>query len=170
MTPAAERTDEETVAVQPRKLASLRPRDLLLRFGFGAAVSAMAGGVTVIYGPRVGGLFLAFPAIMPATLTLLERKDGLPQAVSDVRGAILGAVGMAGFAAIAAALLARSPGLALAAALAGWALISLGLYGALRLIAATGEHQYLPEIPTLEAEPAIEALRAHGFTLGLAES
>jgi nicotinamide-nucleotide amidase len=44
-------------------------------------------------------------------------------------------------------------------------------YAGLRLIAeAAGERQYLPEIPTVEAEPVIAALRARHATLALAES
>ncbi len=35
------------------------------------------------FGPRVGGLFLAFPAILPATLTLLEKKEGKTKACAD---------------------------------------------------------------------------------------
>jgi hypothetical protein len=47
-------------------------RDYALRFLFGAGVSC-AGIVTLKFGPRVGGAFLAFPATIPASLTLIAR-------------------------------------------------------------------------------------------------
>jgi PncC family amidohydrolase len=171
MTRPAERPDEEALAVAPRGLRRLRPGELLLRFGFGAAVSALAASVALSGGPRLGGLYLAFPAILPATLTLLEKKEGLAQAVSDIRGATIGSIGLLAFAAVAANLLTRSPGGGLAAALAAWLLVSLGVYAGLRMVAAAvGERQYLPEIPTVEAQSVITGLRAHEVTLGVAES
>jgi nicotinamide-nucleotide amidase len=171
LTSLAERPDEEKAGFELRRLARISVRDYLIRFAFGALVSALAGGVTLVFGPRWGGLFLAFPAILPATLTLLEKRDGLPQAASDVRGAAIGAIGLIGFAIVGALLMARSSGLALVAALAAWATIALLIYRGLRLIAAVaGERQYLPEIPTVEAEPVIQALRSHHATLALAES
>ncbi len=171
MTRPAESSDEEPVRLDRRKLAAIRPREYLIRFIFGAAVSSVAAVATVVAGPRFGGMFLAFPAILPATLTLLEKKEGLPQAVSDLRGATLGAIGMIGFATIGGSTMLPAAGLRLLAALAGWALLSAGLYGALRLLAATvGERQYLPEIPAVEAAPAVEALAQRGLTLALVES
>jgi Protein of unknown function (DUF3147) len=41
--------------------------EYLVRFAFGGAVTALAGVIAKRYGPGVGGLFLAFPAIFPAT-------------------------------------------------------------------------------------------------------
>ena len=171
MSDPAERPDEERPGFELRKLSRISPREYLIRFAFGAVVSAVAAVATLAFGPRLGGLFLAFPAILPATLTLLEKKEGLPQAASDIRGATIGSIGMLGFAILAAVLLARNAGLGLAAALAGWMIVSFALYSALRLIAAAvGERQYLPEIPTVEAEPVIAALRRREATLALAES
>jgi nicotinamide-nucleotide amidase len=149
----------------------VRPREYLVRFAFGAAISLVAGLLTLGAGPHVGGLFLAFPAILPATLTLLAKKEGLAQAAADVRGAVIGAVGMMGFAICAVILLGRNPAIALASALVTWILVSLGIYVVLRLLTRLlGERQYLPEIPTEEAAGVIEALKAHRFTLALAES
>jgi PncC family amidohydrolase len=171
MSDPAEGPDEERTGFDLRKLKSISPREYLIRFAFGAMVSAVAATVTLLFGPRLGGVFLAFPAILPATLTLLEKKEGLPQAASDIRGATIGSVGMMGFAIVAAAFLVANAGIALAAALAGWMAVSFVIYIALRLLAvAAGERQYLPEIPTVEAEPVIVALRRLGATLGLAES
>jgi hypothetical protein len=66
-------------------------------------------------------MFLAFPAILPATLTLIERKQSKREAEEDDEGAVLGAVGMLAFAATATwALTAMSAGLSLLAAGVAW--------------------------------------------------
>ena len=49
----------------------------------------------------------AFPAILPATLTLLEQKHGTEDAVHDTRGAVLGAIGLVPFAVVAAVCFGR---------------------------------------------------------------
>ena len=49
--------------------------EFALRFSFGGAVTAFAGLVAKRYGPEVGGLFLAFPAIVPATATLIRKRE-----------------------------------------------------------------------------------------------
>jgi nicotinamide-nucleotide amidase len=68
-------------------------------------------------------------------------------------------------------LIPRNPAIGLGAALVSWAVVSTVVYVTLRLMARwLGERQYLPEIPTDEAATVIEALRAHKFTLALAES
>ena len=68
------------------KVTEMRVRDLTIRFGFGFAISVLAGIIVKLAGPRFGGMFLAFPAILPATTTLLQRRNGLAQAAADVRG------------------------------------------------------------------------------------
>jgi hypothetical protein len=89
--------------------------EYLPRFLFGGAVTAFAGIVAKKYGPSMGGLFLAFPAIFPATATLVanheekkRRKRGQPassgkkkgrkQAGLDAAGASMGAFGLLAFA------------------------------------------------------------------------
>jgi nicotinamide-nucleotide amidase len=171
MTSSADRPDQEPADFDLEKIKSVRPREYLIRFAFGAAISLIAGILTLVFGPRFGGLFLAFPAILPATLTLLEKKDGLAQAAADVRGAVIGSIGMIAFAIVAMTLIPRSPGAGLATALLAWAGVGAVVYVTLRLMARwLGERQYLPEIPTEEAATVIETLRAHRFTLALAES
>ena len=87
----------------------------------------------MLFGPKAGGLFLAFPAILPASLTLIEKKEGKAEAWADASGGIIGAIGLAGFAGTAYLLLeAAGPVLALAAALAVWAGVSLAMYAAVR--------------------------------------
>jgi nicotinamide-nucleotide amidase len=171
VTSPANQPDQEPAGLDLKKLRTINRRDYGIVFGFGALISALAAVVTLRFGPVVGGLFLAFPAILPATLTLLEKKEGLAQAVSNLRGAAIGSLGMIAFAAVGLVLIKRSPGLALVAALGAWMFVALISYLMLRLLTRIlGEKQYLPEIATQEAASVIEALRARGFTLGLAES
>ena len=62
------------------KLREVVPRDLALRFAFGAGISIIAGLAGLLVSSRFGGMFLAFPAILPATLTLLEEVGVLSHA------------------------------------------------------------------------------------------
>jgi hypothetical protein len=121
------------VAVRPSALRRTRPAELALRFVFGAGISLVAGLVGIRFGPRAGGLFLAFPAILPATLTMVEKHEGEGAADADAQGGILGGVGLVAFA-LVVALTVRVLGapLALTAALGAWVLVAAGLYLALR--------------------------------------
>jgi len=171
VTSPANQPDQEAPRLDLSQLRTINPRDYGVRFGFGALISAVAAVVVMRFGPVAGGLFLAFPAILPATLTLLEKKEGLAQAVSDMRGAAVGSLGMVAFAVTGLLLMKGQPALALIAALIAWILAALASYLLLRLLARVlGEKQYLPEIATQEAASVIEALSGRGFTLGLAES
>lgn len=83
-----------------------------VRFAFGGTITALAGIIAKHYGPEVGGVFLAFPAILPATATLLadeqkqRKKDegmngtvrGRMVAGVDAYGASMGAIGLVLFA------------------------------------------------------------------------
>ena len=84
--------------------------------------------VAHFFGAKAGGLFLAFPAVLPATLTLIERKEGTTKAWADASGGALGAVGLAAFALTASLLLRWNPVAALLLALLTWALVAAGLY------------------------------------------
>jgi hypothetical protein len=53
---------------------------------FGAAISLVIGLVSRWFGPRAAGVFLAFPAILPASVALIERKDGTREATHNVEG------------------------------------------------------------------------------------
>ena len=55
--------------VQLRKLRHLKVKDYGAKFVLGAAVSISAGLTVKAAGARFGGMFLAFPAILPASLT-----------------------------------------------------------------------------------------------------
>jgi hypothetical protein len=96
-------------------LAGLRRtkwHDYAIRFLFGGLITAAAGLIAQRWGPSIGGLFLAFPAIFPASATLVEKHEkekkaraGLPgaergrkAAAIDAAGAALGCIGLVGFA------------------------------------------------------------------------
>lgn len=167
----AERPLQERPALDVSKATSARRSAYVIRFGFGAGVSVLAAVLGLIAGHKFGGLFLAFPAILPAALTLLEKKEGLAQAVSDVRGAVIGAVGLLAFAVVAAQLLRSATPAALPAAFGAWVVTSLVAYLLMRAVVHIfGERQYMPEIPTIEAAPVIDALRQRRLTIAVAES
>jgi hypothetical protein len=87
---------------------------MITRFGlfFGGLVTAIAGVIAKQFGAAVGGLFLAFPAIFPASATLIEEtreakegKKGLhgaprgrEAASMDAGGAAMGSIGLLLFA------------------------------------------------------------------------
>ena len=102
---------------------------LVVRFAFGATISVVAGLIGVLAGKAAGGVMLAAPAVLPATLTIIERHEGRGPAVTEVEGAVPGAVALIGFAGVAAASTARIPlGAALLAALATWVAVAIGGY------------------------------------------
>jgi MFS family permease len=118
-------------------------REHLVRFVLGGAVTAAAGLIARKWGPVIGGLFLAFPAIFPAGATLIEqhevkrkqevgrdgRRRGRLAAALDALGAALGAVGLATFAvALWRFLPGHSSWAALGLAVAAWAMVSGGLW------------------------------------------
>jgi hypothetical protein len=115
--------------VQLAKLKEVEPGDLLVRIAFGALISVIAGVVSLVWNAKAGGMFLAFPAILPATLTLIEKKESKREAEEDDEGALLGSVAMFSFAATSVwALATFAAGIALAAATGAWAVTAIGLY------------------------------------------
>jgi len=95
--------DLEPVGFDWSKLRKASPSELLIRFVFGGGIALVAAISGSVFGPRFGGLFLAFPAV-------------------------LGAIGLAAFAFTALQLLRANPVVALALALLAWLLVSGGLY------------------------------------------
>lgn len=61
-----------------------------LRFVFGGAVTVATGIIAKKWGPSVGGLFLAFPAIFPASATLVEKHEKEKKQRSGLDGTIRG--------------------------------------------------------------------------------
>jgi nicotinamide-nucleotide amidase len=159
--------------IRAHRIGGLPLGQLAIRFAFGAAISIIAGVVTLLAGEKVGGILLAFPAILPAALTLIERDSGTSAAVSDVRGASVGALAMVAFALTVMSLAQRIPvPAALVLAAVVWTVAGVGLYllgrGAAQL--AGGEQVYLPDVAASEAEPLVAALRRAHLTVATAES
>ncbi len=110
----------------PAKIRQVRRRDLAIRFVAGALTSVAAGAVTIAFGPRAGGILLAFPAILAASLTLIDQQEDGAEAREDARGAVLGGFAMAAFAAVAALTFGTlNPALALLLAGVVWAIIAV---------------------------------------------
>jgi hypothetical protein len=61
------------VQFNPSALRQSHWYEYLIRFALGGAVTVVAGLIAARFGPVVGGLFLAFPAIFPASATLIEK-------------------------------------------------------------------------------------------------
>jgi hypothetical protein len=63
------------VKIDPSALKQTRWYEFGVRFLFGGLITAGAGIVAKEFGPGMGGLFLAFPAIFPAGATLIEKHE-----------------------------------------------------------------------------------------------
>lgn len=129
-------------------LRRTRWHEYALRFFFGGAVTVAAGLIANRYGPAFGGLFLAFPAIFPASATLIQKHEtekkrkagiidsgrGRKAAALDARGAALGSVALACFAAMLWRLLpVWNAAAGLAAALAIWLTLAVLAWRARKL-------------------------------------
>lgn len=93
-------------------LARTRWYEYGVRFVFGGAITLITGLLAKRYGPVFGGLFLAFPAIFPASATLVEKHEtekkqaagtsrtirGRQAAALDACGAAMGSAGLMVFA------------------------------------------------------------------------
>jgi len=93
-------------------LKQTRWYELLIRFVLGGIITVVAGLLARKFGPAIGGLFLAFPAIFPASATLVEKHEaekkrekgmhgeerGRDAAALDAAGAAMGSVGLMLFA------------------------------------------------------------------------
>ena len=121
------RERDEKVGIDRRKLLTPQWAHLGLRFGFGAGIALAAGLVGMKWGPYVGGLFLAFPAVLPAALTLMEREEGSSKTDVDAVGAILGALALLVFAVLVAA------GVNVLVAAAAWVVVAAALFYGLRV-------------------------------------
>lgn len=93
-------------------IKGIRPHEWAVRFLFGGLCCVAAGMIAKHFGPRIGGLFLAFPAIFPAGASLVAAHEkihkaragfdgtlrGRTVAAVDAAGAAIGCIGLAGFA------------------------------------------------------------------------
>jgi hypothetical protein len=120
-------------------LARTRWYEYGVRFLFGGAITVVTGLLSKRYGPVFGGLLLAFPAILPASATLVEKHErekkqaagilqtirGRQAAALEARDAAMGSIGLAVFAFVAWKLLPTGSGAAtLFKALVAWFVVS----------------------------------------------
>ena len=127
------------------KISALREgnwREYVVRFALGGLATVLAGGVAQIFGPRVGGLFLAFPAIFCASATLIEKherrrktdknlqgeKRGKNAAALDAAGAGLGSAALAVFALVISLFAKEFALLSLVLASAAWFAVAVLLW------------------------------------------
>jgi uncharacterized membrane protein (GlpM family) len=137
---AGDDTGDAKVGFNVGRVREARAREWLIRFGFGAGVSLLAGVVSTDAGPKIGGIFLAFPAILLASLTLVAKEEGRSQARDDARGAAFGAVGLLAFAVVVTVLASRTPmWVTLVAASLAWLVVSLAGYLIARRAGAGGD-------------------------------
>ncbi len=120
-------------------LRETRWYEYLIRFALGGAMTVATGIIATRFGPVVGGLFLAFPAIFPASATLIEKHErerkekaglagarrGKEAAALDAAGATLGSLGLAAFALIIWLMVEQAPYLALVLATSGWLVVAV---------------------------------------------
>lgn len=93
----ATKKESSRVEVDPKALGKNTWKSYTIRFVFGGVITFITGLITARFGPVVGGLFLAFPAILPASLTLVKKHDGEEKAGDDALGSIAGTFGLAAF-------------------------------------------------------------------------
>lgn len=111
-----------------------------VRFLFGGLITAVAGIIAKRFGPSIGGLFLAFPAIFPASATLIEKHEkqkkekkglqgterGREAASIDAAGSAMGSIGLLAFALLVWQFLpGHSTWMVLMAATAAWLTVSM---------------------------------------------
>lgn len=108
---------------------------MLTRFVLGAAVSVVAAVIAQSTSARLGGVFLAFPAILPASLTFVQSKEGEPAADRDAVGAVLGGLALLAFAAVDESMFNHHNAfVVLVVALAAWLFTITVLYVAMSLL------------------------------------
>jgi hypothetical protein len=118
-------------------LRQTRWYEYLVRFVLGGTMTVVAGLIAARFGPVVGGLFLAFPAIFPATATLIEkhvreRKEkagpvgsAARQGSGGARCHRLGSFGLAAFGLVIWLMIVQFPAWALVLAAASWLAVAV---------------------------------------------
>jgi len=131
------------IEIDRSSIRQMKWHEFALRFFLGGGITVVAGLLARKFGPEVGGLFLAFPAIFPAAATLAQkhetqknqekgveqRKRGIDAAGAEAAGAALGSIGLMAFAMVVWTLFDRSYGwITLPVALIVWAVVSSGAW------------------------------------------
>jgi hypothetical protein len=141
--------------------------EYVVRFMLGGAVTVLAGAIGGRFGPSVGGLLLAFPAILCASATLIEKHEirrkreaglvgvrrGQQAAALDVAGAALGSFGMLAFAISFSWQVQRNVLLAFAMASAAWAAVAISAWWAWRHFRLAGRHTRCRHCHAVMKEP-----------------
>jgi hypothetical protein len=124
-------------------LGQTKWHDYAVRFLFGGLITALAGIIAKKFGPGIGGLFLAFPAIFPASATLIEKHErekkesvglngaarGRSAASIDAAGSSMGSIGLFVFAFVVWQFMPRNRAwIALAAATVLWLGVSVAVW------------------------------------------
>jgi hypothetical protein len=137
------------IGLKPGALKESKPHEYAMRFIFGGVCTAAAGLIAKKFGPGMGGLFLAFPAIFPASASLIESHEkrrkkeagmdgtrrGRDAAAVDAAGAALAAIALVAFAAVVWLLLdGRGAVWVIVAATVVWGGASVGLWWARRTL------------------------------------
>lgn len=127
------------VSISTSGLKQSKWYEYVIRFALGGLVTAIAGLLAKKIGPGFGGLFLAFPAILAASTTLVEKHErekkeekglhglyrGRQAAGADAAGAAMGSLGLITFAVFVWTLLPNhSAWLVISAAVLIWAIVS----------------------------------------------
>src|SRR6202162_1041920 len=100
-----------TIKIASSGLKETRWHEYAVRFVAGGIITVIAGLIARKWGPGIGGLFLAFPAIFPASATLIEKHErkrkqnkglhgeerGTDAAAIDALGSARGSVGLVAF-------------------------------------------------------------------------
>jgi Protein of unknown function (DUF3147) len=131
------------IGVDLAPLRKMKLSELAVRFLFGGVSTVCAGLIAKRFGPGIGGLFLAFPAIFPAGATLIVTREkerlakigadganrGRIAAGIDAQGAVIGCVGLIAFAIVLWRLLPAHPAaLVIPAAGAAWLALSCAIW------------------------------------------
>jgi hypothetical protein len=131
------------ISISLSSLKQTTVKEYALRFVLGGLVTAIVGLVGKEFGPVVGGLFLAFPSIFPAAITLVEKheaekknvngKSGTNQsrcaAGADAAGAAMGSFGLLLFGLIVwKSATDQAPAVMLASALLCWAFAGVAIW------------------------------------------
>lgn len=125
------------VRLHPERLRQTPAGPLVVRFAVAVVVEVAAALLSRAAGPRLGGVMLAFPVILVASLTLIGNEEDRGKARDDARGAAIGTLGLLAFAVAGVVLLPRvAPAGALAGAAGAWVVVALAAYNVVRLLGA----------------------------------
>ena|SRR5215218_6986333 len=123
------------VQVRPERVWRTSWKSYVLRFLLGGVITAATGLIASQFGPVVGGLFLAFPAILPASMTLVAKHSGKRAAGDGALGAVAGSMGLLAFGTATWLLAEQVPAwLLLPGALLAWLAVTLALWWAMEML------------------------------------